>query len=503
MPGAEPAPEAFGGAAPPPPRSPAWAFGPPRAASAPSAGIVAAALDIKIRRGVLALLYFLLAAATFLAIGHLQPILRTFLDILSPFLLAAIIAYIFNPIVRTLQTRFGLRRMMGVLATYLLILALAAGLLAVALPLLYGQLKDAALGVVRSTPAVVVKIQRRFPAARLDASDVANLRLAVERQFGLPDGYLAGDRQTSGVRSAVVSGATSGTLLEDAATEVGDDDGATSAAVNAVPRPADPAAASAGSETAARQPTEIRKPSASVVGRVAQQVAGGGLFVARFIGGALATMVGAIAFVAFVVVITFYFLVDYGRIPRVAHILIPAGHEERAFAVWRRIDTALGGFLRGQLITCVLISVLYSGALFVLGMRDYAILVGVLAGFGNLVPYLGPVLGGVPAALWVIFGDQYDTFGAKMTGVGAVVGLGMAIQALDGLVFQPRIVGPSAELHPLLVMFALLVGVQFGLGGLVLAVPLAVVGRVLLKEFWWDPLLAAKAMPEEVVEESD
>jgi predicted PurR-regulated permease PerM len=83
-----------------------------------------------------------------------------------------------------------------------------------------------------------------------------------------------------------------------------------------------------------------------------------------------------------------------------------------------------------------------------------------------------------------------------------VLVLSVVIQSLDGFFFQPRIVGPSAELHPVAVILALLVGAQFGLGGMILAVPLMVVARVLIKEFWWDSRVAEEAAEKALPDES-
>ena len=94
----------------------------------------------------------------------------------------------------------------------------------------------------------------------------------------------------------------------------------------------------------------------------------------------------------------------------------------------------------------------------------------------------------MPAGLWVIFGDTYATGQEKLIGVGIIVAFSVAVQSLDGFFLQPRIVGKNAELHPLLVLLALLIGAQFGLGGMIVAVPLAIMVRVVLKELWWDPL---------------
>jgi predicted PurR-regulated permease PerM len=198
---------------------------------------------------------------------------------------------------------------------------------------------------------------------------------------------------------------------------------------------------------------------------------------------------GLFAFLSFVVVITFYFLLDYSRMEFVARVLLPDDRESRVFALWERIDRALGGFLRGQLLVGFSVGVLYTLALVALGMKQYAVLIGFMAGLGNLIPYVGPIVGGVPTALWVIFSDRFATGEGKMIGLGLVLLLTVAIQSIDGFFLQPRIVGKNAELHPLLVLLALLIGSQFGLGGMIIAVPMAIIAKTVLKELWWDPLV--------------
>lgn len=385
------------------------------------------ALDHRIRRAVLVLLYIAIAASLVAVATYIKPWIRTILDILSPFLVALIVAYIFNPVVVALQMKFRLRRTTGVMVTYVIILLLTATFFAIVLPLIYIQLRTAVQYLIENLPTIINRVQARL-AVDLPAADTAYLREAVIRFLGLGD-------------------------------------------------------------------AEAGAPATSAVSDVTRHAATAGKFITQFVGSALGAVVGFVAFASFVVVITFYFLLDYRNIERVVRVLLPDENEPRFFRLWKRIDTALGGFLRGQLIVSTLVGTLYVVALFLLGMRNYAFLIGFLAGIGNMIPYLGPVIGGVPAALWVLLGDnQFDSPQEKLLGVGIVVVIGVIVQTLDGFVFQPRIVGKNAELHPLLVLFALLIGAQFGLGGLILAVPLAIAGRVLLKEFWWDPLEAREAM---------
>lgn len=371
----------------------------------------------------LSLLIWLVDAALLLALFvFLRPVLVWLLGVASPFFVALIVAYIFNPIVLLIQRRFRVSRAVGVLITYALILGLVVASLALLVPPLVAQLRMGLANVLDRIPLAVAFLSEQLHS-RLSPGDIEQLRLALEGRLSLD--HVAS--QLSPTLRSVVTGLVSSV-------------------------------------------TSLSQTLAAVV----------------------AYSLGFIVFLVLVLMITFYCLVDFGRIGRVAMILIPPSRRERVLSIWSKIDVALGGFLRGQLIVCVIIGVLYSLALIALGMKHYAVLIGFAAGFGNLIPYVGPVIGAVPTMLWVVFGGAYTTAKAKIIGVLVVLAVSVAIQTLDGFFLQPRIVGKNAGLHPLVVLAALIVGSQFGLGGLVLAVPLAIVVRVLVRELWWNPLAARR-----------
>jgi predicted PurR-regulated permease PerM len=375
-------------------------------------------LDYRIRQAVLVLIYMIILAAAFAFLSYARPAITLILTVLSPFMVAMIVAYIFNPIVRLLQIRFRLRRIAGVTIAYAVILTITALFFAVLLPVIYYQLRNVIQDVVARAPDLFQKI-------------VDWLEVKIPEQ------------EFQRIKDLIMQQASPGALAEQAG---------------------------------------------SAVGLFAEKAIGTGKFFTNFVLATISVVLGFLAFVTFVVVITFYFLLDYSRFEHVARVLLPDDQENRVFEIWKKIDRALGGFLRGQLIVACVVAAMYTVALMLLGMKPYAILIGFFAGMGNLIPYLGPIFGGVPAGLWVIFGDRFDTGQEKMIGLGIVVLIGIIVQAVDGLFLQPRIVGKNAELHPLLVLLALLIGSQFGLGGLIIAVPSAVILRVLVKELWWDPL---------------
>jgi predicted PurR-regulated permease PerM len=163
------------------------------------------------------------------------------------------------------------------------------------------------------------------------------------------------------------------------------------------------------------------------------------------------------------------------------------------FGIWAKVDKSLAGYLRGQLLVASIVGTVYGSGLMFLGIGTYAILIGFVAGVANLIPYIGPILGFIPAFLWVLVSGSYPEVMDKVWATGYILLLTMFVQALDGFVLHPRIAGQGAELHPLAIMLALIAGGQLGLGGMILAVPAAIMIRVLLEELWWKPLSQRRA----------
>jgi predicted PurR-regulated permease PerM len=213
----------------------------------------------------------------------------------------------------------------------------------------------------------------------------------------------------------------------------------------------------------------------------------------KIIGGALTmayntatSLIGGVTFLVFAILVNIYLLLDFSDLNDVMEVMVPERYQARTFDILAKIDVAVGGFIRGTLITAVIVGLMTFAFLMMLGLGRYAVLIGVLAGLGNLIPYLGPVMGGGPAMLYVLFSDNFESMNARlMTGAGVVL-MVVVVQVVEGFVLQPRIVGKSAQLHPLAVLFALALGANYGLLGMILAVPLACIARVLLKEFYWD-----------------
>ena len=381
-------------------------------------------LDIKLRRNLLWLLRLLIIGAVVGLLLWARPLIASLLSLLAPFLVAFIIAYVFNPVVRILQYRLHLGRAPALAVTYAIILSIGIAVLWLLLPTVYTQARDAIAALVDNIPLIAKKFNEWF-RLRIDEKDIESVRSII-------GGILESSRDKANPGSRIIAGGT----------------------------------------WAMRILAEFAQWASMTVVVVASGT------------------VKAVTFACFAIMISVYFLLDYSGLWQRARMIIPPKHDTRVVDIARKVDHALGGYLRGQLTVCIIMAICYTIALWCLGLRTHAVLIGLLAGFGNLIPYFGPIVGAVPTILWIVFGNTYDDVSSKMFGIFGVLLLTVVLQSLDGWVFQPKIVGANADLPPLLVLLALLVGVQFGLIGMILAVPSAVVLRALIIEIWWNPLIA-------------
>lgn len=171
--------------------------------------------------------------------------------------------------------------------------------------------------------------------------------------------------------------------------------------------------------------------------------------------------------------IVFYLSVGFGNIKPDFLKFFKLSQRRRVAAILSEIDMNLSAFVRGQLSIAALLCLLYALGLGLIGVELW-VLVAVVAGFGNLIPYLGSVIGIVLASIMtlVTFGDISHLF--MVWGVFAIV------QFLEGSLITPRILGTKVGLSPLVVLLAIVAGGQlFGLLGIFLAVPGAAALRVL------------------------
>lgn len=170
-------------------------------------------------------------------------------------------------------------------------------------------------------------------------------------------------------------------------------------------------------------------------------------------------------------VIAFYFLKDADYFKNAFAQLIPITKRENVLRVARDINRVLNRFIRGQLLIAVIVGVLSSIGLTIVGV-DYGIIFGLLLGLFDLIPYFGPVIGSIPALIFALMESKTIFFLALLVIV--------IVQQLESSIITPKIIGDSVGLHPVYVILFLLIGGSFfGIIGMLLAVPTALILRIL------------------------
>jgi predicted PurR-regulated permease PerM len=203
------------------------------------------------------------------------------------------------------------------------------------------------------------------------------------------------------------------------------------------------------------------------------------------------------------IVLAFYLLVDLPKIRRNATLVIPIRRRAEVRSVLARISTAVGGFLRGQLLVALFVGLASMLGLYIVGLPYWA-LVGGIAGLFNLIPLIGPFIGAVPA-VFIAFTTN-DTTGLLKMDPGWAMAVGSAlaltiVQQIDNHIISPNVVARTVKLHPVTVMLGLLIGgTWLGLVGMLVAVPTIATIKIVLLHVWdtrtqWPPRSAASDEP--------
>ena len=194
-----------------------------------------------------------------------------------------------------------------------------------------------------------------------------------------------------------------------------------------------------------------------------------------------AALFGTLSYVAVVLsalivpVFALYLLIDFDRIVGRAAQLVPRRVYPQVAEVARQVHRTLGGYVRGQLTANIVLGALYATGLRLVGIK-LAVPIGVLTGMLAFMPYIGFSCGLTLATAMALLDWQGPE---RLLGVLAVM---MGVQLLDGMVITPRIVGRSVGLAPLEVLLTMMAaGTLFGFLGVLLAVPLGAVVKILVQ----------------------
>ena len=168
----------------------------------------------------------------------------------------------------------------------------------------------------------------------------------------------------------------------------------------------------------------------------------------------------------------FYLLTDMNLLTTWLKELPPPRFRDILGSLVSEIDSVLSGFIRGQLLVCAILAVLYSAGLWIIGI-DLAVAIGTLAGAAFIIPYLGTVLGIVLSMTMALL-KFHDLLHPLLC-----LGWFCIVQAIEGTVITPKVVGDTVGLHPLVAIVALLIGGQLmGIAGMLVAIPAAAVIKV-------------------------
>jgi len=174
-------------------------------------------------------------------------------------------------------------------------------------------------------------------------------------------------------------------------------------------------------------------------------------------------------------ILAFYMLKDIDLIKKNMWSLVPKAYRKEVKQLLKKIDDVLRGYLKGQLLVSIVVGLLLSLGFYILKVKFY-LLIGIFAGIMNLIPYLGVVLGILPALFIVSFKSTQAIIG--------VVVLYLIVQQLESSLISPKIVGDKVGLHPIIIIFSLLVGGELlGIIGMLLAVPIAGIIKVIINHF--------------------
>lgn len=190
----------------------------------------------------------------------------------------------------------------------------------------------------------------------------------------------------------------------------------------------------------------------------------------------LTNIFGGLAGLAVVLVMAFYMVSQENNAVRIFRNIVPEPYQEKSAQILVQVEEKIGHWLSGQLALSFLIGVLYYIGLLILGINS-PLALAIFAGFTEFVPYLGPILGGIPIVI-VAFSESP---------VKALFALGLTviIQQLENQIIVPKVMQKATGLNPLISIIALLVGAKlFGVVGALLSIPVATALSVILTELY-------------------
>jgi len=184
-----------------------------------------------------------------------------------------------------------------------------------------------------------------------------------------------------------------------------------------------------------------------------------------------------------------YLLIDLPHLQRDILNLVPEAQRDEVADVASKVGRTVGGFFRGQLLVALIVGVMSSLGFFIIDLKFWLV-IGAIAGFTNLIPLVGPFIGG---SLGFLVGTVTDNVG---TGLKAAL-VALIVQQIDNHVISPNVMKRTVQVHPVTVMLSLLAGGTLaGFWGVLLGVPAVAVVKLLLSHLWATRVLHEAPSPK-------
>lgn len=193
----------------------------------------------------------------------------------------------------------------------------------------------------------------------------------------------------------------------------------------------------------------------------------------------LTSIVSVVAVLVIVPFITFFLVKDSKRILQGILQMMPNNYFEMSYWIVKKVSLQLGLFVRAWIFDATFVGTLLGFGFYFIGIPN-ALPLGVIAGLGHLIPYFGPIIGGIPAVILSIM------INGDLSQVPLIILVVLSVYTIDNGFVQPYVFGKSVDIHPILIILLIIAGGQlFGLFGMLLAIPVATVIKTTAKEIYF------------------
>ncbi len=212
---------------------------------------------------------------------------------------------------------------------------------------------------------------------------------------------------------------------------------------------------------------------------IEQTIASAASFSADFVRRVLQTILSfasSIVQLVVVPVLTYYFLKDWLILKEKIILMFAVNSRNKARQVIEEMANVISGYIRGQVLISIVIGVIVFSGMYALKI-DYPLVLGLLAACTETIPIIGPIVGSIPAIMLAYLISPTVAF--------KVILFYIIVHQFENHIVVPNIMGHTIAVHPVVVIISLLIGAQlFGIIGMMMAVPIAALLRILIKQLW-------------------